>query len=102
MRLHRWLLGLGLAAALAAPTSAAAKTTTYTLRYGPIAVGGFETVVPKVAVKTPGVGGYIVRMHARLVDRRGVPVTVRDVMMHHVYFQRRWRAPTRYECQNAG
>jgi plastocyanin len=62
-------------------------------------VGGFETVLPKVAVRTPHVDGSIVRMHARLVNARGVAVTVRDVMMHHVFFERRWQPTVTHSCQ---
>lgn len=37
-------------------------------------------------------------MHARLVDRRGKPVTIRDVMMHHIFFHRRRAAATNHPC----
>lgn len=99
---RRPLIGLLAAAAVAGtPSAAAANTHTYTLRYGPIRVGGFETVVPKAAVRTPRVDGYIIRMHARLVNRRGVPVSVSDVMMHHVFFQRRWNPNAKLPCRNS-
>jgi plastocyanin len=90
---------LVVAASLTLVPPAVGATRTYTLRYGPMRVGGFETVLPKVGVRTPRVNGHIVRMHARLVNARGIPVTVRDVMLHHVFFQRRWRPTVKHLCQ---
>jgi plastocyanin len=89
----------GVLMALAPP--AGAEIRTYTLRHGPIEVGAYETVLPRGWVRTPRVDGHIVRMHARVVDRRGRPVTVRDVMLHHVWFSRRWRPAVKHECQGA-
>ncbi len=85
-------------AVLAVPAPAAASVETHRLRYGPIALGGYETVFPKAAIKTPRVDGYVVGMHARLVDRHGKPVTIRDVMLHHIFFHRRREAATKYPC----
>jgi hypothetical protein len=59
---------------------------------------GFNVRFPKVAVAAPRVNGYIVRMHARLVDAHGRRVTIRDAMLHHVVFRRRWRPRVRREC----
>ena len=60
---------------------------------GPFKVGGFETIRPKVIVASPNSGRYITRMHARLVDGRGRPVTVQKVMLHHVVFLNQGRFP---------
>ena len=66
--------------------AAHASERTYTLRAGPYRLGDFATNYPREAVRTPARGGWVTRMHARLVDRRGRPVTLRDVMLHHVVF----------------
>jgi plastocyanin len=89
-------LALALLALLAAP--AAAKRKTFTARYGPIAMGGFNVRFPAASLRPPRVSGFVVRMHARLVDRRGRPVTIRDVMLHHVIFRRIRRPAHRLEC----
>jgi hypothetical protein len=74
---------------LAAPAVAPAATKTLTFRYGPVAMGNFNVEFPKDAIDTPGVDGYVTRMHADLVDARGRIVTIRDVMLHHtVFFQK--------------
>src|SRR4051812_23887080 len=100
MSVRGLLVSAVVAGALLAPAApAGAEVRTYTLRYGPIRVGGFETVRPRGPVRTPGVNGYIVGMHADLVDARGRLVTVRDVMMHHVFFRRRRPAAVRHQCQ---
>jgi plastocyanin len=87
-RARRGLLALGLAAALAVALApaASARTRTYTLRYGPIHMGAFQVKLPKVSVPTPHKTGYIVGMHAQLVDRRGRHIDVRRVMLHHIVF----------------
>src|SRR4051812_23173183 len=70
------------------PALADAATRTYNLRYGPVSMGGFNVEFPKVVIPAPGVDGYVVGMHARLEDRNGRAVTIRDVMLHHtVFFQ---------------
>ena len=76
-----------LAALLAAPAQAA--TRTYTLRSGPVHMGGFNVKFPKRPVKAPNVNGYVVGMTVDLVDKRGRAITIRDVMLHHVVFHRR-------------
>ena len=79
-------------ALLAAPADAA--TRTYTLRSGPVHMGGFNVKFPKRPVKAPNVNGYVVGMTVDLVDKRGRAITIRDVMLHHVVFHRRdGRAP---------
>lgn len=69
---------------LASPSSADVRT--YKLRHGPVALGGFQTKFPMPAVRTPKRSGYIVAMDTRLVDRRGRPISLKRVMLHHVVF----------------
>jgi hypothetical protein len=73
---------------LAAPAQA---DTTISLKAGPYRLAGFETIRPKEYVRTPPVDGFITRMHARLVDTNGRPVSIRHVMLHHVVFLNRGR-----------
>jgi plastocyanin len=73
----------------AAPAQAADRTIVY--KVGPIKIGAFETVRPKVIVPSPKVDGYMTYMHARIVDEAGVPVTIQKVMLHHVVFLNRGR-----------
>ena len=87
-----------LGALLAAPAHAATKT--YTLRSGPVHMGGFNVKFPKRPVKAPNVNGYVVGMTVDLVDKRGRAITIRDVMLHHVVFHRRGRSAERGPCTN--
>ncbi len=73
-------------ACLLVPAAADAKQQTFTMRYGPVSLGGYETAYPEPWVKTPKRSGYIVRMSARVVDRRGRRMPLSDVMLHHVVF----------------
>jgi len=77
---------LCIVALLAGATSASAKTRHLTLRSGPYTVQGFQTVWPTAMVPNAGVNGYITRMEAELVDRRGRHVRINKVMLHHVVF----------------
>ena len=45
---------------------------------------------------------YHIGMNVRLVDRRGRPITIRDVMLHHVVFHRRARLASRGPCSSRG
>src|SRR4051794_5826234 len=87
-----------LAGVLLVAAPATARVRTYTLRSGPYLMGGFNTSFVKGQVRTPRVDGYVVGMHARLVDRRGRRVTIRDVMLHHVVFRRLWHPRVRRPC----
>jgi len=71
---------------LLAPAAATATERTYILRYGPVEVGGYETRFPEPQVQTPRRSGYIVRMNARIVDRKGKRIPLGHVMLHHVVF----------------
>jgi hypothetical protein len=98
----RTLLAATLAAVafVLAVAPAQAKQRTYTLRYGPITMGGFNVKYPRGAVPVPKANGNIIRMHARLVDARGRRVTIRDVMLHHIVFHRRRHSEVRGPCTN--
>jgi len=73
---------------LAAPSASAAQHT-YTLRHGPVTLGGFQTKYPRTAVPAIKRDGYIVRMNTRLVDAGGKPISIKNVMLHHVVFVNR-------------
>jgi plastocyanin len=86
---RRWSRSVPGAVALAlslVPATASAATTSYTLRSKPFEVGGFETIYPKVQVKTPKRSGYITYMYARLMYAPGRPVPLKHVMLHHIVF----------------
>ena len=71
------------------PAAASAKERTFTLRYGPVALAGFETRYPQPLVQTPERSGYITRMSTRVVDGHGRRVPLSHVMLHHVVFVNR-------------
>jgi len=99
----RRMFAAALVAAVAgalAPASADAAVRTYTMRYGPVAMGAFNVAYPRGTVAVPPVDGSIVRMHARLVDARGRRVTIRDVMLHHIVFHRTRSSGVRGACTN--
>ena len=62
---------------LVLPAAGQAKVTTYTLRYGPVSMGGFNVALPKAPVKAPGVDGYVIG-HDRLAGRRARPAPSRS------------------------
>lgn len=83
---------VGLAAlAVLLQATPASDAREVTLRYGPIGVDGYGTVIRTVPVEAPRMDGFITRMRARVVDRRGGQVPVRKVMLHHALFS----TPTR-------
>jgi hypothetical protein len=73
-------------AAAAVPAAADAGVVTRVVRYGPLDVGGFRTRMPKLGIPAPGVDGSLTHMDVRLVGRRGRPVGIGRVMLHHVVF----------------
>ncbi len=99
---RRRTVALLILVALTLPSAAQAGTRTYTLRYGPVRMGGFDVKFPRAAVRAPRVDGYVTHMTVGLVDAHGRPVTIRDVMLHHVVFHRRGRATVRGDCSNPG
>jgi plastocyanin len=80
-----------LLALLAVPAEARTRTYSFTSRAFPM--NGFQTRIPKVAVRAPDVNGYITAMRAYLVDDRGRQVSIKDVMLHHIVFINHGRHP---------
>ena len=65
-----------------------------TVRQGPLAVPpyGVRFTSPRTReVRAPRLDGWLVRMHARVVDARGRPMPVRKVMLHHIVYKNRSR-----------
>jgi plastocyanin len=81
---------------IAAP--AQAETRTLKLRYGPVHMGAYNVEFPKAKVRAPRADGYVTHMTASLVDRRGRPITIRDVMLHHLVFHRAGPRPELGPC----
>src|SRR5215217_873355 len=77
---------LGLAAALALPAGASAKTRTVTMRFGPVDLAGYETGTGVQRTPAPRLDGYITAMYAHVVDGKGNPIPQQRVMLHHVLF----------------
>jgi plastocyanin len=75
-----------LLACLLAPAVADAKQQTFTMRYGPVELGGYQTAYPEAWVRTPKRTGYITKMSARVVDGHGRRMPLGHVMLHHVVF----------------
>jgi len=74
--------------------SAHAELRTVTYRQGPLAVGPYQvryTDGSTRRVPSPNMDGFIVRMHARVVDARGDQVPVRRLMLHHVVYKNHGR-----------
>ena len=90
MKAGRILVGSVLALLFAVAPAAAAERT-ITMKAGPFELGPFQTLKPKIIVKSPKVDGYITWMHAKLVDARGEDVLIQRVMLHHVVFLNRGR-----------
>src|SRR3954453_21215101 len=81
----RLLIGIFLIfGVLAAP--AEARTRIYTFKAGPFAMSGFSTRLPKIAVRSPHVNGYITAMRTFLTYEGGREVSVKNVMLHHTVF----------------
>lgn len=77
---------LAVAVLLALAPASPAAVKTYTLRQGPVTLGPFQTKFPVPTVRTPKRSGYVIAMSTRLVDRRGRPISMKHVMLHHVVF----------------
>ena len=76
------------AGATAGPAEAALERVT--VRQGPLALDPYEVrfTTPKTRhVRSPRLDGWLVRMHARVVDRRGRQMPVRRVMLHHIVYK---------------
>src|SRR4051794_5002920 len=62
---------------------------TYTYRWGPIRTGDYATHWVDVKAEHPHLNGFVVGVHARLVDRsNGQPTSIAVAMLHHLYFTR--------------
>src|SRR5829696_4161038 len=99
-RMARMTMVAVVATMLLSAVPARADQRTFTLRYGPVHMGGFNVKYPRGSVSVPHADGSIVRMHARLVDARGRRVTIRDVMLHHIVFHRVRRSSITGACTN--
>ena len=89
-RLGLMTAAAALLGAAAAPAAATAAVETVTVRQGPLTVGAYEvryTSRQTRSVRTPRLEGWLVGMHARLVDRGGRPLPVSEVMLHHVVYK---------------
>jgi plastocyanin len=85
-----WLVvAVAATALLAAASPASARERTFKLRFGPISLDGYQVKQNSDPVRNPRVDGYITRMSARVVDRRGRAIPVRRLMLHHVLFTNR-------------
>jgi plastocyanin len=85
MKLRHLLLLAAIAATMAlAPGTASAQTITY--RAGPFHINGFQTLLPKIRVRSPHMDGYITKMNATLHYGNGRRVSIRRVMLHHIVF----------------
>src|SRR3954447_20597059 len=76
---------------LAAASPAAAGVHTYKLRFGPIALGGYQVKQNSDPVRNPRVNGYITHMRAHVVDKQGHDIPIQRLMLHHVLFTNRGR-----------
>jgi plastocyanin len=81
------LVAIVLLAVAASPASA--RERTYKLRFGPIALDGYQVKQNSDPVRTPRVNGFITRMKAHVVDRKGRDIPVKRLMLHHVLFTNR-------------
>jgi plastocyanin len=69
-------------------------TVTVTARHGPFEIPPYSasyTTPDSERVQGPDMDGFLVRMHARVVDVQGRPIPVRRVMLHHVVYANRGR-----------
>jgi hypothetical protein len=92
LRLLAGPLTLVAALGLAPPAHSAIERVV--VRQGPLSLNPYEvrfTSRDTRAVKAPGLDGYLVRMHARVVDRRGDPIPVQRAMLHHIVYKNRSR-----------
>jgi plastocyanin len=84
------ILLLGCVAPFVAAAPAEATLERVTVRQGPIALAPYEvrfTTAKTRRVQAPRLDGWLVGMHARVVDRRGRPMPVRRVMLHHIVYK---------------
>jgi plastocyanin len=64
-----------------------AATRTYTYFSEPLGTGDYSTHWVESGARHPRIDGFVIAMHARLVDRAtGRPVSIATAMLHHLYF----------------
>jgi plastocyanin len=74
----------------AAPAPAEAALERVTVRQGPLVLRPYQvrfTDSSTRRVRAPRMDGFVVRMHARVVDARARPMPVRRVMLHHIVYK---------------
>ena len=73
---------------LALPAAAGAKTITKTFTYGPITVAGYEVKQTEADFDAPDpkMDGFVTAMEVDVVDKRGKPVPIERLMLHHIVF----------------
>lgn len=82
---------LATAGLLLAASSASASERTFKLRFGAITLDGYQVKQNSDEVSTPRVDGYITRMTAFVVDKKGRRIPVKRLMLHHVLFTNKGR-----------
>jgi len=81
------ILALALALTLLGAATAAAATQTVTRTFGPVKIAGYEVKQDTtVGIPNAGVDGYVTDMKVNVVDRRGKPLPISRIMLHHVVF----------------
>src|SRR4051812_620793 len=76
---------------------AEARTRIYTFKTGAFDMAGFSTRLPKIAVRSPHVDGYITAMRTFLTYEGGPQVSVKAVMLHHTVFINHGAHPRDYK-----
>jgi len=82
--------------ATVAPGPAQARVKKVVVRQGPFHIRSYQvryTDKKSRHVRAPKISGHIVKMHARVVDRRGRRIPVNRVMLHHVLYKNMGRFP---------
>lgn len=90
----RCLAVFALAFGLCQGTTAHAAIEQVVVRQGPFTLNPYEvrfTSRKTRSVEAPGLDGYLVRMHARVVDSAGQPIPVQRVMLHHIVYKTKAR-----------
>jgi hypothetical protein len=81
-------------AGLCSAVPAQATLERVVVRQGPLTVNPYEvryTSRSTRSIEAPRRDGYLVRMHARVVDAAGRPMPVQRVMLHHIVYKVRGR-----------
>jgi hypothetical protein len=72
------------------PESRRSSIKTYTYTWGPIRTGDFATHWVDQRARHPHINGFVIGMHAQLVDTgTGQPTSIARAMLHHLFFTRR-------------